>query len=269
MVTTRAKRDEHRVALFVEGVNRETPRGRDDLQELWRFLCGNVSAFPSERIDVYGFTKQQIVMMDPARADMRGMAISPLDVFIAITFEKQAFDRLVIAFDAHPANQAISLVAGQATPCLQKEKDFVLSRLAASQQLPEPFRDAAARLLAHYEGNRAAPRARAWPPIGKVELVYMNPTFEAMLLQDARALRDVFGLRKTPADWPALPYAGDRPDTDLQGIVDQHCHAGPKHLRLRYKAAKHAWAQEILRSAVDTSEIWEHAIVQRLTKVLV
>jgi hypothetical protein len=269
MATTRAKRDGRRVALFVEGVNRETPRGRDDLRELWRFLCGKVSEFPSDRIDVHGFTKLQIVIMDPNRAAVRSAGMMPLDVFIERAFQKQAFGRLVIAFDAHPANQAIPLIEGQATPCLQVEKDFVLSRLAASRILPEPFRDAAARLLAHYAENRAVPRARARHPIGEVELVYMNPTFEAMLLQDVKALRALFGLRKAPADWPALPFAGDRPDTALLGIVDKHCLAGPKHLRLRYKPAKHAWAQEILRNAGRTSAIWQHAIAQRLTKVLV
>lgn len=269
MATRRAKRDESRVALFVEGVNRETPRGRDDLQELWRFLCANISSFPSNRIDVYGFTKQQIVIMDPARAAMPGVAKTPLDVFIALTFKKRAFDRLVIAFDAHPANQEIPLVEGQASPCLRVEKDFVLSRLAASQGFPEPFRTAAARLLAHYSGNRAASRRSARPPIGDVELVYMDPMFEAMLLQDVTPLRATFGLKKAPKDWPALPYADDHPDFALRKLVNKHRFAGPEYLRLSYDAAKHAWAQEILRNAGKTSAIWEHAIVQRLIKVLV
>jgi len=257
------------MALFVEGANKQTPRGRDDLQELWRFLCGNISVFPTDRIDVYGFTKQQIVIMDPARAGMPGAAKIPLDVFIERAFQKQAFDRLVIAFDAYPANQAIPLVDGQAFPCLRVEKDFVLSRLAESRVLPEPFRDAAAQLLAHYVANRAAPRAGVRPPFGEVELVYMGPIFEAMLLQDVTALRTVFGLKKAPASWPALPYAGDRPDFALRKIVNAHHRKGPEYLRLSYDAAKHAWAQEILRNAPETSAIWEHAIAQRLTKVLV
>lgn len=269
MGTTRAKRSERRVALFVEGVNRETPRGRDDLLELWRFLCGSISAIPSDRIDVHGFTKQQIVIMNPSHAAMPGAAKIPLDVFIERAFKKQAFDRLVIAFDAHPANQEIPLVEGQTSPCLRVEKDAVLSRLATSRLLPEPFRTAAARLLAHYAENRAAPRARARPPIGEVELVYMDPMFEAMLLQDITALRAAFGLKRAPTGWPALPYADDRPDFALRKIVNEHRHAGPEYLRLPYDAAKHAWAQEILRNAVETSAIWKHAIVQRLTKVLI
>jgi hypothetical protein len=149
------------------------------------------------------------------------------------------------------------------------EKDFVLSHLAASRVLPETFRAAAEQLLDHYAENRAIPRVCARPPLGEVELVYMNPTFEAMLLQDVKALRAVFKLKKAPADWPTLPYTDDRPDLALPMIVNKHRLAGPEYLRLPYKAAKHAWAQEILRNAVETSAIWEHAIVQRLTKVLV
>lgn len=269
MAKMRAEKDDGRVALFVEGVNRETPRGRDDLQELWRFLCGNISAFPPDRIDVHGFTKQQIVIMNPSHATMPGAAKIPLDVFIERTFKKQAFDRLVIAFDAHPANQEIPLVEGQTSPCLRVEKDTVLSHLATSRVLPKPFRTAAARLLAHYAKNRAAPRVRARPPIGEVELVYMDPMFEAMLLQDVAALRATFGLKRAPKDWPVLPYADDRPDFALRRIVNEHRLAGPGYLRLPYDAAKHAWAQELLRNAVETSAIWKHAIVQRLTKVLV
>lgn len=269
MVTMRAERSERRVALFVEGVNRRTPRGRDDLQELWRFLCESISAIPPDRIDVHGFTKQQIVIMNPSHADMPGVAKIPLDVFIERTFKRQPFDRLVIAFDAHPANQEIPLVEGHTSPCLRAEKDTVLSRLAASRVLPRSFRAAAARLLAHYAENRAAPRVRARPPMGEVELVYMDPMFEAMLLQDVSALRAAFGLKRAPTGWPALPYADDRPDFALRKIVNEHRLAGPEYLRLPYDAAKHAWAQEILRNAVETSAIWRHAIVQRLTKVLV
>jgi hypothetical protein len=243
-----------------------TPRGRNDLQELWRFQCQNVSAFPPAQLDVHGFTKQQIVIMDPAHAALPGAGKIPLDVVIEREFRKQSFHRLIVAFDAYRANEAIPLVKGRKLPCLRVEKDFVLAHLAASRVLPQQFRSAAKRLLDHYAKNRAAPRPP--PLIGEVELVYMDPVFEAMLLTDLTALRKVFGLKKAPTDWPALPYAGDRPDFALRKIVNAHHRAGPMHLRLRYDAAKHAWAQEILRNAAETSTIWGHTIVQRLTKVL-
>jgi hypothetical protein len=104
--------------------------------------------------------------------------------------------------------------------------------------------------------------------MGEVELVYMDPTFEAMLLQDSAALRCVFGLDRAPRGWPSLPYAEDRPDFALRKIVNDHCRSGPSYLRVRYDAAKHAWAQEILRSAAPTSAIWDHDIVKRLGKLL-
>ena len=269
MAAKRASPPERWAALFVEGANVLTPRGRNDLQELWRFQCQIVSVFPPDHLDVYGFTKQQIVIMDPLHAALPGAGKIPLDVFIEREFKKKPFDILVIAFDAHPKNQAIPLVEGQTFPCLRVEKDFVLTHLAASKVLPQRFRNAARRLLNHYGMNRAAPRASVRPPLGEVELVYMEPTFEGLLLQDTAALRGVFGLQKTPKDWPALPYTEDRPDFALRKIVNAYHRRGPKYLRLTYDSAKHAWAQEILRNAAPTSPIWAHAIVQRLIKVLV
>jgi hypothetical protein len=258
-----------RVALFVEGLNPQTPTERDDLQHLWRYQCEKVSRLPPDQLDVYGFTKMQIAFMGPAGEKIKAAGKVPLDVAIELAFRKQAFAGLVVAFDAHPANQAIPLIEGVKLPCLRLEKDFVLERFAESKILPAPFRAAARRLRAHYEATRAAPRRPARPPIGDVEVVYMDPTFEAMLLQDAAALRRVFGLERTPRDWPALPHSEDRPDFALRKIVDTSHRRGPPYLRQRYDARKHAWAHEILREAADGSAIWKHAIVQRLAKVLV
>ena len=268
MAARRANPPERRVALFVEGTTVLTPRGRNDLAELWRYQCSQISSLPPDRLDVLGFSKQQIVLMDAAHAHMAGAGKVPLDVAIERQYRRQAFDDLVIAFDAHPANQAIRLVEGDELPCLRHEKDFVLERLAASEILPAAFRAAAQRLLRHYAANRARPRADTRPPIGQVELVYMDPTFEAMLLQDCAALRRVFGLASAPGGWPSLPFAEDRPDFALRKIVNEHRRTGPNHLRLTYDAAKHAWAQEILRNARPSSPIWAHDIATRLGKVL-
>jgi hypothetical protein len=257
------------VALFVEGLNAPTPIVRDDLQQLWRYQCEKVSTLPPDQLDVYGFTKMQIVFMGSAGEKIRAAGKVPLDIAIERAFNKRAFASLVVAFDAHPKNQAITLVEDVKLPCLRLEKDFVLERFAESKILPAPFREAAHRLRAHYEVTRAKPRPRGRPPIGDVEVVYMDPTFEAMLLQDVAALRRVFGHERTPRDWPPLPYTGERPDFALRKIVDASYRRGPKYLRQRYDARKHAWAQEILRAAAGGSPIWQHTIVQRLAKVLV
>jgi len=264
-----SQRAARRIALFVEGTVHLTPSHRNDLQELWRYQCQKLSAFPPEQLDVYGFNKQQILLMDPAHRQMAAAGKIPLDVAIEREHKALPFQTLIVAFDAHPANQAIQLIQGQLSPCFRLEKDFVLRSFAESAMLPEEFRTEAARLLAHYHANRATPRPAARPPLGDVELVYMDPMFESLVLQDAHALRAVFGLKRTPHTWPALPHTGDRPDWDLGEIVGLHWKkAGPKHLRLPYRAAKHAWAQEVLKKASANSAIWAHPIAARLKKVL-
>lgn len=255
-----------RVGLFVEGVTLQTPQRRDDLRELWRDQCRVLGRFPPDRIDVYGFTKQQLVLMAPEHAALPGAGKVPLDVFIELKHREVPFHTLVVAFDAIPANQAIK-VAPRA-PCLRLEKDFVLERFAASDRLPLPFRAASRALLTHYQGSRGRPRDATRPPIGDVELVYMEPTFEALVLQDVRALRAVFDLKKTPKTWPALPHTGGRPDFALRTIVDAHFKTGPRYLRVPYDARKHAWAHEVLKKASPTSPIWRHPIAERLRKVL-
>jgi hypothetical protein len=267
-MATRRSPAQRRIGFFVEGTRALTPRDRDDLLELWRYQCSRVSSFPPAQLDVYGFSKQQIVIMDPAHAAMPGAGKIPLDVAIEQRFNARPFQDLVIAFDAYPANQAIRLDPREPCPCLRVEKDFVLRRFVASKILPPQFRVSAGRLLTRYQANRGQPRAPTRPPLGEVELIYMEPTFESLLLQDESALRRVFGLRRTPNTWPALPHTGDRPDFVLREIVNKHRKAGPNHLRLLYDAAKHAWAQEVLRNALQTSAIWEHAIADRLRKVL-
>lgn len=257
-----------RVGLFVEGRRQPTPGERDDLLELWRYQCGRVSHFPPEQLDVYGFSKQQIVIMDPAHAAIPIAGKISLDVEIEQKFKARPFQYLLIAFDAIPANQAIQLNRDEQSPCLRAEKNFLLERLAKSTILPSQFCAAAARLLAHYQKNRSEPRAPKRPPIGAVELIYMDPTFESLVLQDERAIRSLFELKKTPSAWPALPPEGERPDFVLRKIVNAHRICGPKHLRVPYDAAKHAWAQEILRNAPANSPIWQHPIAVRLQKVL-
>lgn len=256
-----------RVALFVEGTSLPTPSRRNDLQELWRHLGERVSQFPRDQLDVYGFSKQQIIIMHPKHAAMPGAGKIPLDVAIDLRYRERPFQGLVVAFDAYPANQAIEIVRG--APCLRLERDFVLRQFAASRLLPPQFRAGARSLLTHYRRALGQARDATRPPLGDVEIIYMDPMFEALVLQDAAALRGVFGLSRTPNDWPALPYSDSRPDFALGKIVNEHRKDGPKHLRLPYAAAKHSWAHEVLRHAPPTSAIWSHVIASRLAKLLV
>jgi len=257
-------RNRRHVGLFVEGVNTLTSRSRDDLAELWRHQCSRLGR--TSDVAVYGFSKHQLVLMDPGQKLPNKTKI-PLDVFIKQKFDEEPFDVLIIAFDAEPENQAITTVPEGQAPCLRLEKDFVLTRLADSSFVPERFRRASRQLLAHYERQRATPRPPSVPPIGAVELVYMAPMFEDLILHDRIALRDVFGLSKTPKSWPELE-GQRRPDFVLKKIVDAHRRTGPKHLRVTFDAAKHAWALEVLRKARENSPIWTHPIAERVRKVV-
>jgi hypothetical protein len=269
---SRREEAEQRLALFVEGINIEGPRGRDDLRELWRYACSRLSAWSAERLDVYGFSKQQLVMMGAQSAPMAAGKV-PLDVLIEQKHRECPFVRLVVAFDAEPANQAIGIGAAKGAspqmPCLRLEKDFVLEHFAQSAMLPPFLKRAASVLLSNYGGNRGRPRASRRPPIADIELIYMAPMFEALVLEDVAALRAVFGLKKTPRDWPALPLENARPDFELRKIVDAHRKHGPTHLRTSYKQSKHAWAHEILKNADQASPIWRHPVAERIRKVLV
>jgi hypothetical protein len=256
-----------RIGLFVEGKNLLGPHGRDGLRDLWHFKCAALRGVPSAHIDVHGFIKDQLEYMAPKHAASPPPSGQPkLDVLIEVHHRKSRFDRLIVAFDAHPANQAAGVVSK--TPCLRLEKDFVLECFAKSAFLPAAFRTASAALLTHYRAHRGQSRAPTRPPIGDVELVFMEPTFEAAVLQDAAALRRVFGLASVPAAWPRFPVTSLRPDFVFRDIVNRHRRQGPLYLRTHYDADKHAWAREVLRNAGPGSKIWQHEISQRLDKAL-
>jgi hypothetical protein len=253
-----------RIALFVEGTSELTPKKRDDLAALWRFLCERVGANPHS-IAVHGFTKQQLVLMDPP-ADVRVAGKIPFDVLVKLKHAEAPFDRLVVAFDALPENQSVLELPGGS--CLASERDFLLRGLANSHVLPAPFRQSAEALLRHYAQHRGQARARTRPPLGDVEAIYMAPCFEAVVMADSTALRSVFSLQRVPSSWPRMPYRGRRPDFELAKIVDAHRNEGPPYLRQQYKERKHAWAQEIVRKAPIHSPVLSHPIAQRLGELM-
>lgn len=250
-----------RVALFVEGKNLLTPRGRDDLAALWKGLCTRMDV-PSSDVVVFGFTKGNLVQMDET-ATITSADRRPLDAMIAVAHDERPFERLVVAFDALPANQVV--MKNTKGACLASERDFLLDRLAKSVVLPARFKSAAAALLAYYAGNRGRPRRpRTRPPFGDVEVIYMDPCFEALLLTDAAAIRDVFGLKSVPKAWPGMPYRSQKPDVAIAQLIDGHRREGPRHLRIPWRDAKHAWAHEIVKSASKNSRLFQHDIARRL-----
>jgi len=247
-------------ALFVEGTLELTQGRRSDLKELWTYLAARVGGEIAP-LEVHGFTKQQLVLLDP-KTSITVAGKIPLDVHIHLKHAASAFRRLVIAFDALPANQAV-LDFGRPS-CLASERDFLLSGLARSEVLAPRFKQAAGALLAHYKGNRARPRTRTRPPLGDVEVIYMDPSFEALLMTDAAAIRRLFSLERAPNAWPKMPFRGTHPEFELAKLIDAHRLAGPPHLHQRFRERKHAWAQEIVRHASATSPLFRHDIAVRL-----
>jgi hypothetical protein len=257
-----------RFGLFVEGAHDPLPRERDDLRELWYSLCDKNGIDPG-RVDVHGFSKAQIVAMASpaartAQGEVRYSSRRPLDAAIAVEYDLSRFDVLMVAFDAHPPNQEL-LSSG----CMRREIDFVLERFAESSVLPDQFRAEARRLRVHYGQNPRHPRGPGRPPRGPVEILYMDPKFEALILTDVAAWRDVFGLGRTPKDWPSLPPR----HTQLEGCLERIVSLGrshgkaPRHVHGDAKSAKHAWAAEVVRRAKTNSPMWKHSIAIRLGEI--
>lgn len=261
---TRARR----WALFVEGGRRLVPTEKDDLSALWTEFCSKVSKSPPAQLEVHGFSKGDLVAMDPKHKDL-GVR---LDAQIATAFDGSPFEVLLVAFDAHPKNQALQPQASGAArkrggrPCRREETHFVLRHFAQSPVLPEPFKRDAGELLAHYEATpKPEPRRPGRPPRGSLDLLYMAPEFESLLAADEAPLLSLFGLRKKPKDWPRFPAS--EPKDAIARIIDETRGAPPGHLRRPFRSSAHAWAREILRRTRN-EKLLQHPIAARLGVLL-
>lgn len=267
-----------RWGLFVEGAHWLVPQRRDELVELWHELVQACSKLSKDLVSVHGFNKGQLVAMgeprDPlTRSLARTSTEIPLDVMIATAYDQQPFEVLIVAFDAHPANECLqptasgALRAGRAQrPCQREELHFVLRHLAESEVLPAPFRQDAASLLAHYQGAPASSRATGRPPRGSLDLLYMDPEFEALVTSDDSAILATLSLKSRPKGWPQFPPKRKK----HKDTLEKACRMGtpPRHLRGAFRESPHAWALEILRNASERSRLWQHVIAARLRLLL-
>jgi hypothetical protein len=268
-----------RFGLFVEGTTVLTPNGRTELTDLWHEICRGCSSRPTDTLSVHGFTKFQLVAMgDPPQARQGALARAdsskiPLDVVVSTTLRQQPFDVLVVAFDAHPPNQhlrpaATGATSGSDAPCQHDELSFVLKHFSRSKVLPDRLKREAAKLLALYARDpKAPPRSHGRPPRGSLDLLYMDPEFEGLVLSDDAAVRRVFSFDSRPKDWPTMRRT-DRPKDVLRRVVDRWRRFGPLHLRDTYDRHPHAWAREVVRKAKPGSRLWAHPIAQRLAVLL-
>jgi hypothetical protein len=243
------------VGLFVEGTNAVDVRGHDALRALWEEIAGRP-------LFVHGFSKAQLVALQSppgVRHDRE-----PLDIFIERCHRGEGFRLVILAFDAEPPNQYL------ARSCPRSEVDFVLERFVARRYLPQPFLAEAGRLLQHYaQQPRLPPRAPGRPPHGPLDVLLMDPMFESLLVADEGAALRTMGFARRPRNWPTFDATSRKPDMHIfQPMTRLRAPRPPRRIRGDFRANKHGWALEIIRSARPNSPLWHHAIAKRLALLL-
>jgi hypothetical protein len=267
-----------RIALFVEGS--ESPsvrRGRQVLESLWNHGLGQALRLPAFD-PVVPISKTHLVAMDPGNPPMSG-AGERLDQLIARVLARKPFDIAVVAWDLVPAWNP----AGEF--CRWIETVDLYRFLAASDDLPEPWRDKARRRFEELS-HRRVPGDRRRPPVlepGTVLPVCMEPVFEGILVQDERALRRALDLEgETVRGWPRQGW-GDpqdrRPDLNLLTPAIQALRAHqPRRSVLRrihgdMRTAKSEWAEYLLRKLLEDENgrtlVLNHPLSKRLAELLV
>jgi len=240
--------------LFAEGSS-YTHRNRLPFEELWKALTSRCA--PLGAVKVYGFDKSQIVNMRPPPGIKP--AREPLDIFIDRAHRIDGFQNVIIAFDAFPENEHIK------PSCLRTEVNFVLEALSASKVLDNRFRQEAARLIKHYAQNKGIPRPKGRPPRGPLDIIYMDPMFEALLASDEQTVLHGLGLDRRPKDWPKFKTNSKQTD---RHVISQAVEVANPNVKRKiggnFDSRKAEWAFHIISQAGANARIWRHAIPERL-----
>jgi hypothetical protein len=166
------------VGLFVEGSLRDNTR--DSISTLWLKLVERCRTEVDLR--VYGIDKSQIVALRPERIPTRIGATQTarfrretLDVTIDRALRSDGLTHVIVAFDALPENEGLELHGRR------EEIRYLLEGLAASKVLTE-LKASAKTLAERYAALTCLePREGA---LEHLEVLYMDPMFEAMLASD-------------------------------------------------------------------------------------
>jgi hypothetical protein len=247
------------LALFVEGAAAAGTPDHDNLSKLWTTLCKICRIAQAPR--VVGFSKNHLAKMaDPPDVQMAGQ--QPLHLLVAQHYDREPFRRAIVAFDALPANQAVVPANG-----MRGEVNFVLQCFEGCEKLPEAIRKAARSLLHWYEIPCAQRSVRA---PGALEIIYMNPSFEALLVSDEASVRRalVGEGERLPSEWPTFNQNERHPE---QHILPQCVDCARREARVivrgSFKTNKHAWAEYILRHVRHDSDLLNHEIAARLAVI--
>jgi hypothetical protein len=224
-------------------------------------------------VRVFPFDKGHIVRLGAERIPTRATATKlarvkgpaagePLDVLLARQIRGECLDRVVVAFDRFPSNQCLTETE-RLRPCpMRAEVAFVLERLSKSSQMPERFKVSAKRLLERYASDDVLlPRCRANEAI---EVVFMDPMFEAILVSDETTIRKALGFNSRPKDWPKFrTYERALDKRVLDPAVE--CKVGKPGAYLEKKAY---WGHKFISAAEHTAALWRHHIALRICRAL-
>ncbi|MCB9760379.1 MAG: hypothetical protein H6739_11125 [Alphaproteobacteria bacterium] len=243
-----------RVALFVEGSHTPPPtRGERPLVAIWQALAESLglSAFHL----IIPISKKHLVAMDPANPKMSG-ASEGLDQLMTRTLRSTPFDAAVVAWDLVPDWNSTGHY------CRWQETLDLFRLLGASEALPEPWRQKAARRHAELT-SRSTPGDRPEPTrLSQQEVLAlcMEPMFEALLTLDEHAIRDALGLKTRPRGWPTPGWgvgATLRPDTEvLAPAVRAARGVRPRLTAVKrvpgdLRTNKDGWGEFLLRQMLD------------------
>jgi hypothetical protein len=260
------------VGLFVEG-SRGTDPLRDDFESMWNLLwqhCGHHDI----DLKIVGISKGNIIELRDLQPRANATALvknatqlsggkESLDVSIQRLHADTPLDRVIIAFDWWRPNQEIP-AKDRNLPCpMRPEVAFVLRKLGASSKLDDKFKKAARKLLERYDSrDTLAPRAGA---MGPVEVLFMDPMFEALFIADEPTVRKALGVAdKQPRDWPKFKTTERALD---KAVLDPAVKSAIRG-RHTYSSAKARWGHRIVKAAASDAKLWEHPLAQRLCRLL-
>lgn len=246
-----------RFGIFAEGAHYTSTRGWDALVELWSALA-DLHGVMKDRVDVHSFHKGQIELMSEAPEFEYAGALA-LDAAISMAHRAKPFDVLIIAFDALPQNSKL-----REAGCLA-EMRWIFERFVARKILPQPFIADAKALLEHYsvEGVRTPRKRDYWP---RVDAIFMEPEFEALVICDEGLVRRALKVGKNPRPWPK--FRKHPPKHVLDVAIEAAGGTVRRRVRGDIKSNRHGWALEIVRCASDSTQFMSHGIMVRFHQLL-
>lgn len=246
-----------RIALFVEGApGAFNSRTASDIERLWNDRIRPL--FGYERFtSVIPISKKHLVSMDPVLPKMSG-ASEPLDHLIARELRKRPFDAALILWDLVPAWNPSGVM------CRWNETLDLYRGLSMSDVLPVEWREAAAQRLDGL-ASRSRPSDRSRTPAlldERIVGVCMEPTFEALLCCNERALRRALGLDgQSLPNWPSWSPPRALPSDQRISLAIA---AAVAAYRIKGKRRRPPWLGQVPSTYAQGKDAWSSFLLGRL-----